>query len=135
MGKAKSYAERLFDFPEVGPLSPEAATLAIAKPAKALNVEVTPEALDRIVKETRCYPYFVQEWGKHSWDTADSSPIARDDVENASKTAIAALDESFFRVRFDRGSPLQRSDTYEQWPNWAPDRIDQGTSLKNWGVK
>lgn len=91
MGRAKSYAERLFDFPEVGPLSSEAATLAIAKPAKALDVEVTRDALDLIVKETRGYPYFVQEWGKHSWDTANSSPITRDDVGNASQTAIAAL--------------------------------------------
>jgi len=108
MGRAKSYAERLFDFPEVGPLSPEAAILAIAKPAKALNVEVTPEALGRIVQETRGYPYFVQEWGKHSWDTADLSPITRDDVDNASQTAIAALDESFFRVRFDRLTPAEK---------------------------
>jgi Cdc6-like AAA superfamily ATPase len=108
MGRAKSYAERLFNFPEVGPLSPEAATLAIAKPVQALDVEVTPEALDRIVKETLGYPYFVQEWGKHSWDTADSSPITREDVENASTTAIAALDESFFRVRFDRLTPAEK---------------------------
>lgn len=108
MGQAKSYAERLFDFPEIGPLSPEAATLAIAKPAKNLGVEVTPEALDRIVKETRGYPYFVQEWGKHSWDTADASPITQEDVENASTTAIAALDESFFRVRFDRLTPAEK---------------------------
>lgn len=108
MGRAKSYAERLFDFPEVGPLSPEAATLAIAKPAKALDVEVTSEALDLIVNETRGYAYFVQEWGKHSWDTADGSPITRENVVTASETAIAALDESFFRVRFDRLTPAEK---------------------------
>lgn len=105
MGNAKSYAERLFDFPEVGALPPEAAKFAIAKPAKDQSVDVTPEALDRIVQETRCYPYFVQEWGKHSWDAADASPITEADVEKASTTAIAALDESFFRVRFDRLTP------------------------------
>jgi hypothetical protein len=98
----------MFDFPEVGPLSPDAATLAIAKPARALDVEVTHDGLELIVKETRGYPYFVQEWGKHSWDTADSSPITREDVENASKTAIAAIDESFFRVRFDRLTPAEK---------------------------
>lgn len=108
MGRAKSDAERMFDFPEVGPLSPDAATLAIAKPARALDVEVTHDGLELIVKETRGYPYFVQEWGKHSWDTADSSPITREDVENASKTAIAAIDESFFRVRFDRLTPAEK---------------------------
>jgi hypothetical protein len=108
MGEAKSYAERLFDFPEVGPLPPDATRLAIAKPAEEAGVEVTPGALDRIVKETRCYPYFVQEWGKHAWDVADASPITEDDVERASVTAIAALDESFFRVRFDRLTPTEK---------------------------
>lgn len=108
MGRAKSYAERLFDFPEIGPLSPEAARLAIAKPANDQGVEVTHDALDCIVTETRGYPYFVQEWGKHAWDVAKESPITRGDVENASKAAIAALDESFFRVRFDRLTPAEK---------------------------
>ncbi len=107
-GRAKSYAERLFDFPEVGPLSPQAAMLAITKPAKEQGVDITPAALARIVKETRGYPYFVQEWGKHSWDTASASPITEQDVESASTTAIAALDESFFRVRFDRLTPAEK---------------------------
>ena len=107
-GRAKSYAERLFDFPEVGPLSPEEAKLAIVKPANAQGVEVTPDALDRIVKETRGYPYFLQEWGKHAWDAADGSPITKQDVESASTTAVAALDESFFRVRFDRLTPTEK---------------------------
>ncbi|MCX6537845.1 MAG: ATP-binding protein [Acidobacteria bacterium] len=108
MGRAKSYAERLFDFPEIGPLTPDAARLAIAKPAKDQGVEVTHEALDGIVKETRGYPYFVQEWGKHAWDVAGRSPITIEDVEDASKSAIAALDESFFRVRFDRLTPAEK---------------------------
>ena len=108
MGRAKSYAERLFDFPEIGPLPPEAAKLAIAKPANDLGVDVTPEALDHIVKDTHGYPYFVQEWGKHSWDAAAASPITWKDVENASTAAIAALDESFFRVRFDRLTPAEK---------------------------
>lgn len=102
MGRAKSYAERLFDFPEVGPLPVEAARRAIAKPALAEGVVVTAEALDRIARETQGYPYFVQEWGKHAWDVADGSPITVDDVARASQSAVAALDESFFRVRFDR---------------------------------
>ncbi|MFH0909192.1 MAG: ATP-binding protein [bacterium] len=108
MGRAKSYAERLFDFPEIGALPPPAAKLAISQPARDQGVDVTPEALERIVQETRGYPYFVQEWGKHSWDAADASPISLDDVEKASQAAIAALDESFFRVRFDRLTPSEK---------------------------
>ena len=97
-----------FDFPEIGPLLPEAAKLAIAKPARDEGVEVTADALDRIVTETHCYPYFVQEWGKHSWDTAAVSPITRQDADNASTATVAALDESFFRVRFDRLTPSEK---------------------------
>ena len=108
MGRAKSYAERLFDFPQVGPLSREAARIAIAKPASDQGVGVTEDALRRIFQETHGYPYFLQEWGKHAWDAADASPIALPDVELASKTAVAALDESFFRVRFDRLTPLEK---------------------------
>jgi len=108
MGRAKSYAERLFDFPEIGPLPPDATKLAIAKPANDQGVEVTAEALDLIVTKTHGYPYFVQEWGKHSWDAAKASPITQADVENASTAAIAALDESFFRVRFDRLTPAEK---------------------------
>ena len=108
MGRAKSYAERLFNFPEVGPLSREAAERAIARPVRELGMDVTAEALARIVTRTRGYAYFLQEWGKHSWDTAQRSPITVDDVDAASVLAVAALDESFFRVRFDRLTPTEK---------------------------
>lgn len=108
MGRAKSYAERLFDFSEIGPLVLEAARLAITKPAMDQGVVVSDEALNRIIQETRGYPYFLQEWGKHSWDAAAASPIDLHDVEQATQSAIAALDESFFRVRFDRLTPLEK---------------------------
>ena len=108
MGKAKSYAESLFDLPEVGPLDPAAARSAIAKPAEANGVTVNEDALECIVSETHRYPYFLQEWGKHSWDAAAASPITLHDVDIASQAAVAALDESFFRVRFDRLTPVEK---------------------------
>ena len=108
MGEAKSYAERMFEFPEIGALPRDAAKVAIEKPLRDQGVDVTPDALDRIVAETRGYPYFVQEWGKHSWDAAPASPIGEPDVASASVIAIAALDESFFRVRFDRLTPSEK---------------------------
>ena len=107
-GKAKSYAERLFDFPEVGPLPHEAAREAIVIPARELEVEYQPEAVDQIIRETRGYPYFLQEWGKHSWDAADESPVSPGDVREASRRAVAELDASFFRVRLDRLTPSER---------------------------
>ncbi len=108
MGKAKSYAERLFEFPVIGPLDEESARLAIYKPLHDAGVKIEDAALDLIVKETKAYPYFLQEWGKHSWDVAETSPIRVEDVLFASRCAIDTLDESFFRVRFDRLTPLER---------------------------
>lgn len=107
-GDAKSYAERLFEFPMIGPLSEQDARDALANPARAEGVDITDDALSRIIQYTHCYPYFLQEWGKHVWDAATVSPITVDDVETASRTAIAALDESFFRVRFDRMTPQEK---------------------------
>jgi hypothetical protein len=108
MGLAKSYAERMFDFPEIGPLEPDDAREAIAKPVEDAGASITSEALDAIVLATECYPYFLQEWGKHSWDVADASPIVDEDVHAASVEAVADLDRSFFRVRFDRLTPVER---------------------------
>lgn len=108
MGRAKSYAERLFDFPEVGPLSHEAAEVAIAKPIRDEGAQIEADAVAAIIATTQRYAYFLQEWGKHSWDAADASPISVEDVVSASTTAIAALDASFFGVRFDRLTPAER---------------------------
>ncbi|MBK6351074.1 MAG: ATP-binding protein [Steroidobacteraceae bacterium] len=108
MGRAKSYAERLFDFPEIGPLSVADARNAIVKPLEEQGVQIDDDALRSIVDQTRGYPYFLQEWGSHAWDTATTSPITGADVESASISAVAALDESFFRVRFDRLTPLEK---------------------------
>ena len=108
MGRAKSYAERMFEFPVIGALPVAAARIAIAKPLHNEQVEIAPGALDRIVRETHGYPYFLQEWGNHVWDAATASPIVEQDVESAFAGTIAALDESFFRVRFDRLTPSER---------------------------
>jgi hypothetical protein len=108
MGRAKSYAERLFEFIEVGPLDPEAARAAIRVPIEREEEAIEPSALMAIVDQTQGYPYFLQEWGKHSWDAADNSPITSDDVAAATASALAELDASFFRVRFDRLTPAEK---------------------------
>lgn len=108
MGNAKSYAERLFDFPEMGPLSDEAAKQAIVKPLEKEGVSITDEAIDQILAVSKNYAYYLQQWGSHTWSAATESPIVLGDVEKASVTAIAALDEGFFRVRFDRLTPREK---------------------------
>jgi len=107
-GEAKSYAERLFDYPSVGPLAEEAAREAIRTPVEAEGETIADEALDFIVSKTEGYPYFLQEWGAHSWNAAAGSPISLPDARAASKNAIAALDTSFFRVRFERLTPREQ---------------------------
>lgn len=107
-GEAKSYAERLFDFPAIGPLNDAEAATALVKPAAAEGVSFSTEALASILEQTRGYPYFLQEWGRCAWDVAASSPITAADVRQASIEAVAALDESFFRVRFDRLTPAEK---------------------------
>ena len=106
MGRA--YAERLFDFSGIGPLSTEDARLALSKPAQDEGAVIELSALDEIVAKTQGFPYFLQEWGKHVWDVAEKSPITVSSVKNASPQAIAALDESFFLVRFDRLTPHEK---------------------------
>ena len=108
MGDAKSYSERLFDFPEIGPLSAMDAAEAIVNPILAEGVAIDASAVEQIIAETKGYPYFLQEWGKHAWDIALQSPISLGDIESASRQAIATLDESFFRVRFDRLTPKEK---------------------------
>ena len=108
MGNAKSYAERLFDFPEVGPLPAPAACIALTKPVEAEGARITAQAVSKIIEATMGYPYFLQEWGKHSWEVASASPIGLADVEAATPITITALDESFFRVRFDRLTPAEK---------------------------
>ena len=93
----------------IGPLTRAEAELAIVKPARQEGAEYTAEALNEILDKTQGYPYFLQEWGKHSWDVALTTPITLADVHAASIEAIATLDESFFRVRFDRLTPTEKS--------------------------
>lgn len=108
MGNAKSYAERLFDFPVIGPLPPAAARLAIEKPIEDEGEAITERAVSQILQVTQGYAYFLQQWGSHTWQAAQASPIDIDAVNAASVTAVAALDESFFRVRFDRLTPKEK---------------------------
>ena len=107
-GDARSYAERLFEFVPVDRLGDDDARNALIVPACTEGVAFDPDATSEILRQTSGYPYFLQEWGKHSWDVADASPIALGDAQRATTAALAELDASFFRVRFDRLTPAQK---------------------------
>jgi hypothetical protein len=107
-GRAKSYAERLFVFPQIGALLEKDARIALQEPVRTEGVSFTDAALAEIYRETKGYPYFLQEWGSQSWNAAQRSPIDIDVVRQASLNAVANLDQSFFRVRFDRLTPREK---------------------------
>lgn len=108
MGKAKSYSERLFEYAEIDKLSDAEATAALVKPAKGESVEFEPAAVSEVLSQTQGYPYFLQEWGKHSWNIATGDVITTNDAVDATPSAIAELDAGFFRVRFDRLTPSEK---------------------------
>ena len=108
VGGARSYAERMFSFPEIGPLPRAAAKQALEVPANRLGVAYQPDALEEILRITEGYPYFLQEWGSACWKVADGPSVTRSDVDAASPVAIAELDSTFFRVRFERTTPFER---------------------------
>lgn len=107
-GEAKSYAERLFSFVKIGRLSDAEARQAIVKPLADEDVAIQDDALDAIVAETGCYPYFVQLWAYHAWECAETSPILPRDVSEATVRSVEDLDQGFFNVRLQRLSPRQR---------------------------
>jgi hypothetical protein len=107
-GNAKSYAERLFTYPQVGQLDADAARAALVHPAKNEGVDFQADAVEEILRVTERYPYFIQEWGFQVWNSAPGSPIQFAHVQQATPDIIAHLDANFFRVRFDRLTPLQQ---------------------------
>lgn len=108
LGNAKTYAERLFDFHLIASLTPEATRDAITKPLASEGVEIEAAAVEKMIDDTNGYPYFIQEFGKHIWDAASTSPITVHDVNVARELAVATLDVSFFGVRSDRVSKAER---------------------------
>jgi AAA ATPase domain len=107
-GRSKSYAERLFQFPEVGALQPADAAAALQEPVQDQGVEFSEAALEEIIRQTKGYPYFLQEWGYQSWNLAQVTPIGIDVVQRATHESIRRLDANFFRVRFDRLTPREK---------------------------
>ncbi len=107
-GDARSYAERLFDFPTIANLDREAATSALVAPARAQKVDYADNALDLALDWTDGYPFYLQQIGKHAWNQASKSPITRADVEGAVPAAQAALDRAIYEVRIQRATANER---------------------------
>jgi type II secretory pathway predicted ATPase ExeA len=108
-GESKSYAERLFQFPDIGPLSEKDAARALQDPVKSAGVEFTKEALTEIFNLTHGYPYFLQEWGYQAWNHTHDPIITLQMIQEVTPDVIHRLDKNFFRVRFDRLTPSEKN--------------------------
>ena len=109
-GDAKSYAERLFHYPAVGPLLADDAKSAIGQPVEGEGEKISEDALDEIFHKTQGYPYFLQEWGYQCWNISQGWQIEFADASRAAREATRRLDDGFFKVRFDRLTPKERDD-------------------------
>ena len=107
-GESKSYAERLFSFPDIGPLPEPDAIKALSDPVVAAGEAFESVALAEIFRMSKGYPYFLQDWGYQVWSHAARSPITRAVVDASSALVSRRLDENFFRVRFDRLTPSEK---------------------------
>ncbi len=108
-GQSKSYAERLFSFPNIGALSKEDTAKALQDPAQEAGIAFESTALTEVYNLTKGYPYFLQEWGYVAWNVATSSPISLQVIQDATLTVIPRLDENFFRVRYERLTPSEKN--------------------------
>lgn len=106
--QAKTYAERLFEYVDIGPLDEEEAFRALVAPAADLNVEFKEAAALTVIQRTKGYPYFLQVWGYEIWNITEKSPITIDHIDMASKAVAERLDKGFFRSRFERLSNPQK---------------------------
>ena len=107
-GESKSYAERLFSFPDIGALIEVDAFRALKKPVENAGIDFERSALEEVYRLTKGYPYFIQEWGYQTWNLAVERIITLQVVHEATKEVISRLDKNFFRVRFDRLIPSEK---------------------------
>jgi hypothetical protein len=101
-GDVKTYAERLFDFPEIGSLDTDNATRALVAPALRVGVGFNDDAVTAVLERSQGYPYFLQEWGFGVWDQAEEPLITLDSGRAAEEAVQTKLDTSFFGVRMGR---------------------------------
>lgn len=107
-GEARSYAERLFRYVDIGSLGDSDASMALTLPVEQEGATWSTAAVEQAIRDTKGYPYFLQEFGKQSWNLATGTTITLDDVRAATRLAIDDLDQGFFRARIDKTTDAER---------------------------
>jgi hypothetical protein len=108
VSEAKSYAERLFEYPRIDRLSRPDAIKALRDPARSRKATFDEDALDYIFRQTEGYPYFLQQYGKYAWDVASAGRITKEDARVGGREAQQRLDDGFYQVRYERASAAER---------------------------
>jgi len=108
LSAAKSYSERLFRYQRIDRLDRISADQALCAPALREGVEYHAKALDALYEASGGYPYFVQAYGKATWDHAPGTPITDADVRVGAPEAEAELAVGFFGSRYERATPAER---------------------------
>ena len=108
LSASKSYSERLFRYARIDRLDRDAADQALLAPAEREDVFFKQDALDALYEAADGYPYFVQAYGKVTWDVAAASPISAADVAVAAPEAEGELAVGFFGSRYERATPAER---------------------------
>lgn len=109
-GEAKTYAERMFVFADIGSLTRDQAIDALQTPVLDEHVRWSDDALARVLERTDCFPYFLQQFGQQAWDIADGPDlITLADVDRSIPVVTAQLDDGFFRVRTRSTSNAERA--------------------------
>lgn len=108
LADARSYAERLFEYRPIGRLPDEDARESLEGPAKQMGQSYSSEAVDVLLEESGCYPYFIQEFGSAMWTVATASPFSSENAQAAAELGRARLDAGFFPSRWDRATPMER---------------------------
>jgi len=109
VGEAKSYAERLFEYPRIDRLDKAYALAALTQPARRRDVTWQQDALDYVFDHTDGYPYFLQQYGKYIWDAASDATINLGDAQTGGRHAQENLDDGFFQVRYERATATERT--------------------------
>ena len=101
-GKTKSYAERLFLYPQVDALTFEATRQAIETPFASCGIQVERRAVEKVYEQSKGYPYFIQEWGYQIWNRVERKKVGVDDIDQVRAKVVKRLDENFFHARLER---------------------------------
>jgi hypothetical protein len=126
-GEARSYAERLITYVDIGSLTSPDARRALVEPVEAEGASWSSNALKQALSDTDGYPYFLQEFGKHAWNVADGPAITAADMRSATMLATDALDVGFFRARIDKTTDSEREHLRAMASPHLDEMLDQGS--------